>query len=322
MSGFELSLNCGRRLCKVIGGQDDGKIIYLYDSKYVCCTNCSKNCRGKCCNQCAQVNYHKKHKRMDRDYCEIIDDGVFQQVPTNLPNQTDCCMFAGRRGCGKSFSVAGYSRQYKLFFPKNRIFLFSQCKDDPALNDIVDKRINLDEYIAGGGLTVDNFDKPCLVIFDDIDMIENTKEDKLREKIYHLMNSLIQLSRKKGISICQTSHIATNHNETKHILNAASSFTFYLQAISMQIKNALKLYFGLSPTDIRKITSLKNTRQVTIFTTSPNVIMSDKELFILKNDADMKKKVNIVYNEPMRKKITKKYEQYEFAHQFFRTIST
>lgn len=281
MSGFALSLNTGRRLCKIIGGKDDGKIIYLYDSKYICCADCSKKCRGKCCDDCSQKYYHNTNVTMGRDYCKIADDGIFQQVPTNIISQTDVNMYAGKRGCGKSFSVAGFAKQYKLFFPKNRIFMFSQCKDDPALNDIIDKRIDLDQYSSMGGLTVDHFNKPCLIIFDDIDMIQNTKEDKLRDKIYHLMNSLIQLSRKKGISICQTSHIGTNHNETRHILNAASSFTFYLQAVSMQIKNALKIYFGLSPAEIRKVLDLKQTRQVTIFTTSPTVIMTDKELFIV-----------------------------------------
>lgn len=285
MSGFSFSFNCGRRLCKVIGGKDDGKFIYLYDKKYTCCPDCNDDCDGTCCKDCAKKNYHRKNKMiMGTDYCKITDDGIFQQVPTNISNQSDVNMYAGKRGCGKSFSLAGFARQYRLLFPKRKIYLFSQCKEDPVLDGIIDKRIDLEKYVEKGGLTIDSFKEPCFVIFDDIDMLSNVKGENLRDKIFHLMNSLIQLSRKKGITVAQTTHVATNHGETKHILNGCSSFTFYLHAVSNQIKNALKIYFGLSPEEIKKVLALKNTRQVTIFTTSPTIVMSDKEMFLLNSE--------------------------------------
>ena len=284
MSGFTLSTTSGRRLCRITGGKMNGKIIYLYDKNYKCCMNHKIKCNGECCDNCCLYEYHINDDDKDSDitYCKLPDNSTFQQLPTNEPNNTDVNYYTGKRGSGKSTTLANFTKQYKAYFPKNKVFLFSHCSEDAVLDPFIDKRIDLNSYMERGGLTIDDFKLPSLVIFDDIDMLTNTKENgKLRDNIFKLMSSLIQLSRKKGISVCQTSHIATNHEETKHVLNGCTSFTFFLHAINNQIKNALKLYLGLTPAQIKRILELKNTRQVTIFTICPPVVMTDKELFIL-----------------------------------------
>ena len=286
MSGFTLSTVSGRRLCKINGGRLHNKILYLYDKNFKCCDKHKKNCNGSCCDNCCFNDYHVDEGEQEKNlnYCKIPDGGKFIQVPTNEPTNTDVNYYTGKRGSGKSTSLSNYAKQYKLYNKSNKVFLFSQDTEDPVLDPFVDKRIDLNTFVEKGGLTIDNFKFPSLVIFDDIDMLTNTKENgNLKDKIWKLMNSLIQLSRKKGITVAQTSHIARNHDETKHILNGCTTFTFYSHAINQQIKDALKLYLGLSPNQIKKILNSENTRQITIFTTCPPVVMTEKELYILDN---------------------------------------
>jgi hypothetical protein len=279
------SMESGRRLCNIKGGKLNGECIYLYDSRFVCCGSCGAKCAGKCCDDCSKKNYHIKNNKSIGDnieYCHLEGDAVFQQVPNNIKSQSDVLMINGKRGAGKSVYTASFLEQYKLFYPKNKIYLFSQCKKDPVLDKIIDQRFELDTYVKDGGVVVDDFPDSCCVCFDDVDMLDNTKPEKLRDAIFKIMNSLIQLSRKRNITVIQTSHLTTNHGETKHALNGASSFTFFLSAMSHQVRNALKLYMGLSRENIKKVCSLKNSRWCTIFTTCPTVVMTEKELMILK----------------------------------------
>ena len=275
-----ISLECGRRLAKIKGGKMNNKVIYLLDKRKKCCSDCNKKCKGNCCPNCSNLLSTLQTKEID--YCHLADKGVFQQLPNNENGQSDCIMINGRRGCGKSWYLADYMKEYAKLYPKNRIYLISQCANDDLLTPLVSKQIDLKNYVEEGGLEPEDFEDDCFVAFDDIDQLNDDKPDKLKTKIFNLMNGLIQLSRKRNITVAQTSHLTTNHGETKHSLNGCSSFTFFTSAVSHQIKNALKIYFGLSKENIKKILSIKDSRFITLFTTSPNVVLTEKECFILK----------------------------------------
>ncbi|MEI6529824.1 MAG: ATP-binding protein, partial [Candidatus Falkowbacteria bacterium] len=243
----------GRRFAVIDGGKFDGEYIYLYDERFKCCTKCGEDCEGDCCDQCAKLEYHIQKPKKILDYCGIDDEGVFKQVPTNQTNQRDALFICGKAGSGKSVYLSEFCKEYKDIYPKQPIFLFSMKESDDALDEYVDKRINLKEYVASGGLTESDFRRDCCVLFDDIDVLDNSAPDKLRDQIFKLMNALIQISRSKNITIAQTSHICTNHGETKHMLNGMTSFTFFINSVSMQIKRALEVYAGLSKASIKKI---------------------------------------------------------------------
>lgn len=276
-----LSLECGRRLAVIKGGKLNNKCVYLLDKRKKCCNNCNKKCKGDCCDDCMGCNDVKITEEIDSLIIPENDKGIFQQLPNNEKSQSDVLMINGRRGCGKSWYMSDFLKHYIKCFPKQKIFLFSQCKNDELLTDLVSKQIDLEEF-KEEGLDIEDFPDNCCVCFDDIDMLNDDKPDKLKTKVFAIMNSLIQLSRKRGITVVQTSHITTNHGETKHALNGCSSFTFFLSAVSHQIRNALKIYMGLSSNNIKKILAIKNSRFATIFTTSPMICMTEKELFIIK----------------------------------------
>lgn len=282
MNSYSLSTVCGRRLCKITGGKYDDKYIYLYDSKYKCCPNCKEECGGDCCNDCCLYNYHQKSKNNKMiDYCKIEDEGVFMQAPTNIIKMRDCLNVSAKSGAGKSVYVANYLKEYRTLYPKNKVFLFSMKKEDENLDPYIDKRINLNKYVEKGGLTIDDFGENCFIVFDDIDQLDNSKPDYLRDRIFKLMNQVIQISRSKNIGVVQTSHVCLGNSETKALLNAMTSFTFFYAAISAQIKQCFKTYIGLSKQQIKRISSVKDSRWGTIFLTSPMVFLSEKECFII-----------------------------------------
>jgi len=261
MTDITLSLKSGRRLAKIKGGQFNDTIIYLLDKR------------------------KSKKLLMDKSNDNYISlkekNEYFQQMPNNEDQNSDVLFCCGRRGSGKTYYLAEYLKQYILSFPKNKIYLFSLCKDDALLNKLITKQIDIDEFTEEGGMKHDDLPDDCCCIFDDIDVCDDGKQKKL---LFHLMNSLIQLSRKRNITVIQTSHLGRNHGETKNGLNGASSYTFFYGSISHQIKDTLKIYLGLSQENIKKILNLKDSRYCTIFTTSPPVVMTEKEIIILDNN--------------------------------------
>lgn len=283
MNTYSLSTTSGRRLAKVENGKYDGCYIYLYDSKYKCCPNCSDDCLNNCCNDCCLINYHLNHKKNKNiDYCLLEDEGEFYQAPTNILKQRDALNVSAKAGAGKSVYISQYLKMYGELYPNNKRFLFSMKKKDENLDPHIDKRINLEKYVEKGGLTIDNFSENCLICFDDIDQLDNSKPDLLKHRIQTLMNQVLQVSRSKNITVVATTHVCLGNAETKVLLNAMNSFTFFISAISIQVKNCLKTYLGLSKEQIKQVTELKNTRFVTIFLTSPMICLSQKEIFIIK----------------------------------------
>ncbi len=283
-----LSLEKGRRLCKVKGGKYNGKTIYLLDKRKKCCNGCDKKCRGNCCDDCEVLKGGCCDIRGGGNndvikYLDLQDSGMFSHMPTNENKNSDHNFINGKRGAGKTYYLSKLVENYVKLFPKNPVFLFSLKPKDDLLDNIITKRVDLNSYVEEGGLTASDFPDNSFIIYDDIDMINSEGPDFLQKKIYHLMNSLIQLSRDRNITVAQTSHLCTNNQETKHSLNGASCFVFFYGAVSPQIKNALKTYLGLSKENIKLILGLKNSRSCTIFTTVPPVVMTEKEILILDN---------------------------------------
>ena len=282
MGDYTLSLKSGKRLAIIKGGKLDGSVIYLYDKNKRCCDKClRKDCKKKCCDDCCMKSYHKDPDDKEVEHIKLDENSHFEELPTNDPNQTSVLMIAARAGAGKSYYLKQYIKNYKKIYKDNPVYLFSESKADKALDDLV-KRIPLDEFVKSD-LTWDQFPDDCYVNFDDIDVLENTRENGfMKKRLYSLMNALIQNARKKHITVAQTVHIATDGATTKHILNSCTSFIIFLNSISLQIKRALKEYLGITPENIKKILSMKG-RWVCVFTTSPLVVMGERDIYILHN---------------------------------------
>ncbi|NBW11103.1 MAG: hypothetical protein EBR82_24035 [Caulobacteraceae bacterium] len=188
-------------------------------------------------------------------------------------------MVSAKAGAGKSYYLKQYIQNYKKIYKDNKVYLMSESNTDKLIDDLV-KRIPLDKFVESE-LEWSDIPDHSLLAFDDIDCLENTKENGfLKKKLYHLMNSSIQNARKKHISIVQTVHCATDGQTTKVMLLSCSSFVFFLNSVSIQHKNALNKYLGISKENIKKILSMKG-RWVCIFNMTPMVIMGEREIYIL-----------------------------------------
>ena len=100
--------------------------------------------------------------------------------------------FSGPAGSGKSYQMASYLRNYKKKFKDNKIFLISEKEEDKTLDTIADlKRIKIDDSLIEDPLDLKDFTEigPCIVLFDDIDSLEN----KMKKAVYLLLSKLLKI---------------------------------------------------------------------------------------------------------------------------------
>ena len=229
MATNTLSFDDGLLLSKISGGKWNNDYIYL----------------------------NNKPKKDDEIIKHIkLPSGKFQQMPTNKKDTTDVCFISGARGSGKSYFVSTYLKNYSQMYPENKIFVFSEGEHDKNLDNLVDKWFVVREepeqggelpkgksYYPKDGIPYYLFNKPCCIVFDDIDELEDSKEYKGYSNIYSLAGKLIQNSRKNGITILQTAHFTTDQYKTKKILNGCSSFTWFINDWTNNKRFKKKIWF-------------------------------------------------------------------------------
>ena len=121
-----------------------------------------------------------------------------------------------------------------------------------------------------------------MIIFDDIDVIG---DKKVKDKVYGILNQILEISRHyKHWCIC-TNHLATNKEYTKRILNEAHWVVFFPMSISRQLRYLLTEYLGMDKKLIYKLKKLKS-RHITFYKNYPNFILSQRNIFLINNEDD------------------------------------
>lgn len=204
----------------------------------------------------------------------------YQLIP-NTKRERDVIYIAGMSGSGKSYFTKQYCEYYKKFNPKNPIYVFSYLTSDETIDKNKDlfKRINLNEDFLKEDFDIKDFEN-SLTVFDDIDVI---KEKALKNKVYQILDMLLQTGRHTKSSVIYTSHIITNGKDTKIILAESHSITIFpstLQARSL--KYFLEDYIGCDKNQRSKIKELgTKSRAITIIKSNPMLIMSENYLGVL-----------------------------------------
>jgi GTPase SAR1 family protein len=255
----------GLPIAIVRGGKSDSTIIYLDKD-------------GK-----------ESKSMVDMKELSLKDDGKFEQL-CNTQNH-EICFVAGPSGSGKSTYIANYIRNYQKIYPKKDVFILSALTADKPLDDLGVKRIDLnDEELLDHPLNVEDF-RGSLLIFDDYDTVG---EKKIQEQVNDLLDQCIQIGRIKsseGLTVAESrsgdidvliaKHQLYDNKKTKLILVEATSVTFFPSSGSTyQIESFLKRYAGLKPDAIDKIFNLDG-RWVTLFRRYPQLIMSEKQMYLL-----------------------------------------
>ena len=109
--------------------------------------------------------------------------------------------------------------------------MFSALPDDPSLDSINPKRIELDDSLVSDPIKAVDL-KDSVVIFDDIDVLSNKT---IRDEVYKLLNQVLEIGRHFNITCVVTNHLPTNGKDTRRILNEAHSFTYLPHAATGRI---------------------------------------------------------------------------------------
>ncbi len=206
-----------------------------------------------------------------------IHDGVMQLLPLKKKEQRDILYVAGPSGAGKSTFVANYIEQFKIDFPKRKVFVFSTVANDDKIDKFKPTRIKLDEELVNDPIKGEELRK-SLVIFDDVDTI---RDKKLREAVIGLRDDLLETGRHEDVYMANTSHQITNYKVTRTLLNESNLVTFFPYSSGTKgIDYFLKHYCGLDSKQVKKITSLPS-RWVTISKSYPMFVLYSSGIFLL-----------------------------------------
>ena len=182
-------------------------------------------------------------------------------------------------GSGKSTFIGMYLKQLRLKHPNRKIVIFSRVPFDEPLDRFKKlTRIPLEvDYLEANPLRVEDF-KNQILIFDDIDTIINKA---LVKHLRHFRDDVLEVGRHFGITCISTSHIITNHNATRTLLNEAQAVVLFPRGSSFyQIKNYLERYLGLTSREIDEFKKLPS-RWVWIWNEYPKYLIHEKGAKIL-----------------------------------------
>lgn len=206
-------------------------------------------------------------------------ENYHMEVAVNTSIERQIIYIAGASGSGKSYWAKKYIESYQKAYPKRQVFVFSALTDDSSIDKIKDlQRIKLTDAILQDELPSSEF-ADSLVLFDDVDTIQNSK---LRKKVMDIQNDILQTGRHHNVSAIITNHVATDGKATRLILAEAHVITFFPAMMPQRtLKYLLENYMGLTKEDITKVKNLPG-RSVSYIKGFPRVLVSNKEVMILK----------------------------------------
>jgi hypothetical protein len=242
-----------RPICQVVGGTDDGAIIYALDSN--------------------------KGRKGLPNYQFTLEDGEFSL----LPNKTCRVLFiAGPQGAGKTVWASKYLKEYMQDFPNAELFLFSTVDNDVSLEGIPFTRMIMNQEMVDKPFEVSEFPDNCVMLFDDTDQVT---DPKLEKAVHNLVTRVIQIGRHKNIQIIITSHsmLGNGVKLSKVIMQELNAFTFFpLASSARQLSYALGAHLNVSAPAIKKILETES-RWVTLIKQYPPIVLTeDKVIFVNK----------------------------------------
>lgn len=208
----------------------------------------------------------------------VSKEEEIQQLPFIINNITpQKLLIVGVSGSGKSTYASHFITEYKKKYKKNEFFLISGVEEDKVLDELDPIRVDLENLMVN---PINDYKeiKDSVILFDDTSTIKNAK---CRKYVQALLDDLLETHRHFNITLIITQHQFSNYHVSRRMLNEISSTTWFNKSSNIvQLKKYLKAYHGLSEDQITKLTNI-NSRWITLFKTYPNIVMSQREIFIL-----------------------------------------
>ena len=189
-------------------------------------------------------------------------------------------MYADRPSVVSLIIYQNIYNKWTKYSQKKNIYIFSDVEHDPELDGKLKNitRFKLDEGLLEKEPIRPEFFKSGVCVFDDIDSIQNKK---LLKYVNTLRDALLKRGRHEDISTIVSSHLITNYNDTRVILNECNTYTIFCKAGNLYgIKYLLNKYMGLDKNQINKIVNL-NSRWVSINKNFPQYVIYQHGCFML-----------------------------------------
>lgn len=185
---------------------------------------------------------------------------VMPLIPDDKGSGRDCIFVNGCSGSGKSWFARKYCEKYNILFKGKRpIYLISQLAKDDTLDnaDCKINRIKLDS-ICDDPIDLNSGElNDSLIIFDDWDTIENTKERKYSDVIWKLLNDCLIEGRHFNISVIVISHYNTGGRKGRLILTECNKYVVYPHGSSAHaLKYLLGHHVGIETKEILELQKL------------------------------------------------------------------
>ena len=214
-----------------------------------------------------------------KDECEIrlANDFYFSPVPRDAVNRQFCVYCAGKKGVGKTTTLAKWMLNYKTL-TKNPVYLISSKTYDETIENIIgEKNINRIPTTAFSNAEempqLEDF-KDCLVCFDDFMNDSNTKN------MLHLMNQIAERGRSSKVSLFTIFHNITNSFKTKLILTESDYFIIYPSSLSARNFYYFMCNYG-SISDKHILKKLRNEPgKSVLISVEPNYIICSQSVFL------------------------------------------
>lgn len=208
---------------------------------------------------------------------ELPEGHTFQQISSNA--ERDVLYISAMSGSGKSWYTAEFLKQYHKKFPKNDIYLFSSIDEDKCLDSLKYlKRFNLkSKEFLESEIDAKDFEKSCCV-FDDCDVIT---DKAIKKKVFTILHSILETGRHYKTSCIFTSHNACSGQQTKVILNEATSITVFPRTSGNKSLNYLcDAYLGLDKKQVQSLKHIKG-RWVTFIRAYPRCMLTENSCAML-----------------------------------------
>jgi len=231
----------------------------------------------------------KANEKLKREINFADDDEVDTLIPVigRNPEAFDrSIVLIGPSGSGKSFML----KQILVNDPRKRtVVLFSKVQDDPSLKELVymneltqkPRLVQIPLFTDAdlAELPNDADLNATVTVFDDIDAFTGDRGQYLRD----YRDSLLEAGRHKNVSIISTSHILSNYNKTRTILNEAEIVVLFPPANRRSADLFLKDRLGMIKADRDFMIDRSNGsgRFMALRLSNPNVMLHRKGIMLL-----------------------------------------
>ena len=202
-------------------------------------------------------------------------EGKIEVIP-NPDSWTGHYAVFGPSGVGKSTWIGNFLSNYKKEYPKNKIYVFSPLRDDPAFKHLKVEYVKIDESIVEDPLDVQEFENSVLV-FDDI---ESIKEKVLRDAVQNFRDQVMETGRHFNEVSISVSHIILNGPSTKRMLNECDRVVLFPKSNFNAISNLCRRYYGFGKDELNYMKSVPS-RWVCIKRSYPTAIISEQAIKLL-----------------------------------------